>query len=207
MKRSTIVFSHPDSNREGMYVRSPIRPLKKIKNIRMKVNILILFCLALGFASCANNKNHDAETPAAEAAKVYMPVQLNETIMALENSLEEPMLKAEAEIKVRSSNANMAGVAQSAKAMEDSIQLRLDAAKNLSPVGVGGEDFKVVSVRYFEFLKSIYTTYREIAEAKDDNIKMEKAKQMESLMNSQAGVMATLQQAQQKYATDNGFVY
>lgn len=173
----------------------------------MKINILIIFCFALGFASCANNKNHDAETPAAEAGKVYTPVQLNETIMALENSLEEPMLKAEAEIKVRSSNANMAGVAQSAKAMEDSIQLRLDAAKNLSPVGVGGEDFKVVSVRYFEFLKSIYTTYREMAEAKDDNIKMEKAKQMESLMNSQAGVMATLQQAQQKYATDNGFVY
>lgn len=127
--------------------------------------------------------------------------------MALENSLEEPMLKAEAEIKVRSDNGNMQGVAQSAKAMEDSIQLRVDEVKKLTPVGKGGEDFKIVLTRYFEFLKSIYTTYREIAEAPNDNVRAEKGKQMQSIMNAQSSVITTLQQAQQKYAADNGFVY
>lgn len=175
----------------------------------MRKNILLVFSVtAILVAACGNNKNKDGnEEPVAEAGKVYTPVQLNERIIAMENSLEEPMLKAEAEIKVRSGNGNMRGVAQSAKAMEDSIQLRVDEIKKLAPVGVGGEDFKVVSIRYFEFLKSIYTTYREIAEAKDENTKIEKGRQMQSLMNSQADVLSTLQQAQQKYAADNGFAY
>lgn len=170
-------------------------------------NLLIaLFVTSL--ISCGNNKtNKEAEPANAEAGKVYTAVQLNERIMALENSLGEPMLKAEAEIKARSDNNNVAGVIQSAKAMEDSVQLRVDEIKKLSPVGVGGEDYKVVAVRYFEYLKSIYTTYKEIAEAKDDNVKIEKAKQMQSIVASQPAVLANLQQAQQKYAADNGFVY
>ena len=159
------------------------------------------------FFACGNNKENSNEEPTSQAGKVYTPVQLNEGITALENGLEEPMLKAEAEIKVRSGNNNMAGVAQSAKAMEDSIQVRIDAINKMSPVGKGGEDYKIVAARYFEYLKSIYTTYREIAEAKDENGRVEKSNKMQSIMNAQNAVLSNLQQAQQKYAADNGFVY
>lgn len=168
---------------------------------------LILFCFAI-LSSCGNSKTGaEKDTPATDVNQAYTPVQLNEKIMDLENSLAEPMLKAEAEIKARGDNGNIEGVIQSAKAMEDTIQLRLTKLKGLSTVGVGGEDFKTATVRYFEYLKSIYTTYKEIAQAKDDNAKTEKRKQMETILSSQQAVMVNLQQTQQKYAADNGFVY
>ena len=172
-------------------------------------NILLPLCIML-LVSCGNDKgtgNDNNNVPATDAGKVYTPVQLNEKIMAIEASLQEPMLKAEAEIKVRGGNGNIAGVAQSAKAMEDTIQLRLNEVKALSPVGVGGEDYKLVATRYFEHLKSIYTLYKEIAEAKEENIKIDKANQMQTVISAQPAILTNLQLAQQKYAADNGFVY
>lgn len=171
-----------------------------IKNIAFVLAILFLI-------SCNSNTESGNNSTEKNAQKVHTPVQLNERVMALENSLEEPMLKAEAEIKVRSDNGNYDGVIQSAKAMEDTIQLRIDHVKSLDPVGVGGDDFKLISTRYFEYLKSIYTTYREMAEAKTDEARLEKAKQMEAIMKGQADVLGNLQRTQQKYAADNGFVY
>lgn len=174
----------------------------------MMKNFLWMLCMALCI-SCGNNESAENESAAtaAEPGRVYTAVQLNERIVALESSLEEPMLKAEAEIKVRGDKGNLDGVAQSAKAMEDTIQVRIDAVKAFTPVGVGGEDYKTVATRYFEHLKSIYTTYREIAEANNDNTRQEKAQQMQSIISAQPAIMANLQQAQQKYAADNGFVY
>lgn len=173
----------------------------------MMKNFLWMLCMAL-FISCGNNENANKDDAATtQPGKVYTAVQLNERIIALESSLEEPMLKAEAEIKVRGDKGNMGGVAQSAKALEDSIQVRIDEVKNLAPVGVGGEDYKIVAIRYFEHLKSIYTAYKEIAGATNDNTRQQKVQQMQSIISAQPAIMANLQQAQQKYAADNGFVY
>ncbi|MFV0607371.1 MAG: hypothetical protein ACK5NK_16200 [Niabella sp.] len=170
-------------------------------------NIFFLLCIVL-LLSCKNRQTGEPENNNANrAGQVFTPVQLNQKVIDLENSMAEPILKAEAEIKVRSQNGNMEGVVQSAKAIEDSIQLRIDELNKISPVGVNGADFKLIATRYFEYMKSIYTTYKEIALAKDDAEKSAKAKQMESIIKAQADVVSNLQQAQQKYATENGFVY
>lgn len=169
----------------------------------------IFYALALlTLIACNTNKENTGQTEStAVPGQAYTPAQLNERIVALESSLEEPMLKAEAEIKVRGDRGNVEGVKQSAKAMEDSIQLRIDDLKKLSPVGVGGEDFKLVATRYFDYMKEIYTTYRQLAESKSEKEQNEKAKHMTDLMNAQPGVLNNLRAAQQKYAADNGFAY
>lgn len=159
-----------------------------------------LFLISIAFlfvvVSCKSEK----------AKAVATPQQFNEKIVSLEESLEEPLLKAEAEIKVRSEKADFTGMAQSARAMEDTVTKKINEIKNIAAVGKGGEDFKTVAVRYFEYIKSIYTSYKNIAEAKTEEARAEATKKMSDVLNSQPAVLNNLQTSQQKYATDNNFV-
>ena len=162
----------------------------------MKYIIFVSIAFLLVFVSCKSEKNEQAVTPQ----------KFNEKIVLLEESLEEPLLKAEAEIKVRSEKADFTGMAQSAKAMEDTVSKKISEIKKIAAVGKGGEDFKTVAVRYFEYIKSIYTSYRNIAEAKTEEARVEATKKMNDVLNSQPAVLSNLQTSQQKYATDNNFV-
>lgn len=162
----------------------------------MKYIIFVSIAFLLVFVSCKSEKNEQAVTPQ----------KFNEQIVLLEESLEEPLLKAEAEIKVRSEKADFTGMAQSAKAMEDTVSKKISEIKKIAAVGKGGEDFKTVAVRYFEYIKSIYTSYRNIAEAKTEEARVEATKKMNDVLNSQPAVLSNLQTSQQKYATDNNFV-
>ncbi len=162
----------------------------------MKYIIFVSIAFLLVFVSCKSEKNEEAVTPQ----------KFNEKIVLLEESLEEPLLKAEAEIKVRSEKADFTGMAQSAKAMEDTVSKKISEIKKIAAVGKGGEDFKTVAVRYFEYIKSIYTSYRNIAEAKTEEARVEATKKMNDVLNSQPAVLSNLQTSQQKYATDNNFV-
>lgn len=156
---------------------------------------------AIAFVMLFSCKSKTTETgPAPQTAKEY-----NEKIIDLEESLSEPLLKAEAEIKVRGERGDFPAMAQSAKAMEDTVDTRINALKKMEPVGKGGEDFKTVSVRYFEYIKSIYTSYKNIADAKDDAARGKANEEMIKVMNAQTGVMANLKATQDKFAADNAF--
>ncbi|MCH5599606.1 hypothetical protein [Niabella ginsengisoli] len=75
----------------------------------------------------------------------------------------------------------------------------------MDPVGKGGEDFKLVATRYFEYIKSIYTTYKKIGEAKNEQERTKAADEMMNTIGGQEAVMANLQAAQTKFAADNHF--
>lgn len=161
---------------------------------------VIAFCVlsSVVFFSCKSQSSDTGPVPAN-------PKEYSEKIADLEESLAEPLLKAEAEIKVRGDKGDFAGMAQSAKAMEDTVELRIHTLKKIDPVGKGGEDFKTVSVRYFEYIKSIYTSYKNIAEAKDEEAKKVAADKMAAVINAQPGVLTNLKTAQDKFAAENAF--
>ncbi|MFT4094136.1 MAG: hypothetical protein QM640_10900 [Niabella sp.] len=162
----------------------------------------ILLCMIspiILFTSCKTKSTDTGTRPLT--AQEY-----NDKVIDLEESMSEPLLKTEAELKARSDKDDFAGMAQSAKAMEDTVDLRINALKKMDAVGKGGEDFKTVAVRYFEYLKSIYTGYRNIAEAKTDEAKKEASEKMTNILSAQPGVMENLRNTQNKYAADNGFV-
>lgn len=164
----------------------------------MKLLILFAICFSAIFISC---KSKTADT----ATHPLTAQEYNDTIFNLEESMSEPLLKTEAEIKARSDKGDFTGMAQSARAMEDTVDIRINALKKIDAAGKGGADFKTIAVRYFEYIKSIYTGYKNIAEAKTDDTRKEAVDKMTNILNAQPDVMANLKSAQNKYATDNGF--
>ncbi|WP_114791919.1 hypothetical protein U0035_15020 [Niabella yanshanensis] len=164
----------------------------------MKQLFIIAAIAAFAFTACKSKTTETGEAPAT-ASQYY------EKVAELEETMSEPLLTTEAAIKARGDKKDFAGIAQAARAMEDSVDLRINALKKIDPVGKGGADFKIVATRYFEYIKSIYTAYKKIGEAKTEEERMKGADEMTHIINGQAGVMANLQSAQAKFAADNGF--
>ena len=164
----------------------------------MKRLFIIASIAAFSFTACKSKSTETGEAPAT-ASQYY------EKVAELEETMSEPLLTTEAAIKARGDKKDFAGIAQAAGAMEDSVDLRINALKKLEPVGKGGEDFKLIASRYFEYIKSIYTAYKKIGEAKTEEERMKGADEMTNIINGQAAVMANLQSAQAKFAADNGF--
>lgn len=160
----------------------------------MKQSVLVIFSGIMLLLSC---KSETKEQPA------ITPQQFNETLVNIEETMAEPILKTEAEIKVRGDRGDNAALIQSATAMEDTVDAKIAAVKELPAIGKGAEDLKTATERYFEYIKSIYTTYREAGEAKTDEEKKAAAEKMNKIISAQPEVMATLKAVQDKYVADN----
>lgn len=165
----------------------------------MRIFIVPIVIICVAFTACKSNTENPSKTQPVTAQGYY------EKVIDLEETMSEPLLRTEAEIQARSDKSDFDGVAKSAKAMEDTVDTRIRALKRMPPVGKGGEDFKLVAVRYFEYVKSIYTAYKNIGLAKTDDARNEAAKKMQTIINAQPGVMQNLNSIQAKFAGDNNF--
>lgn len=162
----------------------------------MKLPIFLI--LSISMLSCQSKTSDNNHQPLT-AQEYY------QKIVDIEESLSEPLLKTEAEIKARSDKNNFAGMAQSAKAMEDTIDIRINTIKQMNAVGRGAEDFKTITIRYFEYIKSIYTAYKNIGEAKNEQERQAAADKMATIINAQQDVINNLNITQNKFAADNAF--
>lgn len=167
----------------------------------MRPSIVYTFMLLLVITSC-KSKTDDASTPDGRPLTAQ---EYYQKVIDLEETMTEPLLKTEAEVQARSDKGDFDGVAKSAKAMEDTVDVRINKLKKMEPVGNGSDDFKTVAVRYFEYVKSIYTAYKNIGNAKTDVTRKEAGDKMANTINAQQGVMQNLNNAQLKFAADNGF--
>ncbi len=163
----------------------------------MKAWGLLASCFVM-LISCNNSSGDE---------KASTPEQFNDRVYSMEQSLGEPLLKAEAEIRRQQLQGDFKGMTQTANAMEDSVDLRIRAVREMKPLGVGGEDFKTAALRYFEYLKKIYSNYGEIAQAEDVQSKDAAENKMARWLSWQTQVLANLRSAQAKYAADNDFVF
>ena len=68
-----------------------------------------------------------------------------------------------------------------------------------------GEKFKVDVIKYFEFLKSVYGSYKDYGKATTDNERQEEAIKMQTLVARKTEVVETIQSAQKDFAKANGF--
>ena len=165
----------------------------------MKQILIVIAASALIFTACKSDTGKVDAKPAT-ASEFY------ERVAELEETMSEPLLTTEAEIKARGDKQDFEGIVKSAKKMEDTVDVRINAIKNMPPVGHGGEDFKTMAVRYFEFIKSIYTGYRKIGEATTEEDRVKAADEMATIINNQQAVLDNLHIQQERYAANNHFV-
>lgn len=164
--------------------------MKGILTLSLLVSLILVAC-----------KSKTTDTGAAPASAI----EYYNKVVALEETMSEPLLTTEAAIKARSDKNDFEGVARAAKAMEDTVALRINALQEMNAIGKGADDFKVTATRYFEYIKGIYTSYRKIGEAGSEAQRIKAAEQMANTINGQQAVLANLQTAQAKFAADNNF--
>jgi hypothetical protein len=68
-----------------------------------------------------------------------------------------------------------------------------------------GEKFKVDVIKYFEFLKSVYASYKDYGNAATDDARQEEVVKMQQLISKKAEVVKIIQTAQKNFAEANGF--
>jgi hypothetical protein len=74
-----------------------------------------------------------------------------------------------------------------------------------APDATGGEKFKVDVIKYFEYLKGIYGSYKDYANADSDDKRQEEALKMQNLASKKQEVVKIIQIAQKEFAKANGF--
>ena len=67
------------------------------------------------------------------------------------------------------------------------------------------DNFRDASIRYFEFMKSMYTGYKTYARAGSDEARNEELTKLQELLSKKDAAIRDMQTAQKKYADANGF--
>lgn len=157
---------------------------------------LIIISLALFSISCNSTKKESAETP----------LQFSEKIVNAEMALAEPLAKAEQAIRMQADSANYNAMGNTAADAEKLVQVKINEIEKLSASDFkGGDEFKKSAISYFEYVKSIYTTYKNIGKAENEGARLAQTRQMDTILATQKNVITMMQAAQNKFAIENGF--
>ena len=96
-------------------------------------------------------------------------------------------------------------IALAGKKMEQLVDVKLQEIKRSpAPDVKEGNNFKEACVKYFSFIKSMYTGYKEYGRASTGERQEKKNKIIQLAINRQAA-MTEMQTAQKKFADANGF--
>jgi hypothetical protein len=97
-------------------------------------------------------------------------------------------------------------IALVSRKMEVSVQNAMDHLDNLPvPDAKEADAFKAGFMKYFRFMKSVYTGYRKVAEAKTEEERNKYLAEVQLIPAKRLEVQNEIKAVQQKYADANGF--
>ena len=146
--------------------------------------------LVTGMASCSNKK----------AAFDY-----SQDIVAKERSLTEAINKTEDEVERFATAQQFDSVAAVATRMENLVQSKIDDIEKMKvPKAKKADEFRSAALKYFKYIKQIYTAYKEVGMASADD-RMKKVEEMQEIATKKDDAIRDMQTAQRAYADANGF--
>jgi uncharacterized protein YcfL len=156
----------------------------------MQKNIISLVVVFVLLVSC---KSNDA-------------FKYSQAFVAGENSLSTNIEYTENSVEKYIADEHYDSIAIVSEKMEMQIDSLVKVFK-AKPASTGklGEKFKVDGIKYFEFFKAIYASYKDYGKASSEanrNIAVEK---MQSLIAKKEDVIKLVQQSQKEFAEANGF--
>jgi hypothetical protein len=80
-----------------------------------------------------------------------------------------------------------------------------EIAKKPAPAVKQGENFKKAALHYFDFMKSIYTSYKNYGLQNSPEGRQIQLQIMTMIINNEDKMIAEMQKAQKIFAKDNGF--
>ena len=92
------------------------------------------------------------------------------------------------------------------ESMEKRVQEKIDEIeKTPAPDAKGGAEFKAASLKYFRYIKSLYSGYKKLGAAPTDDERQQALNELRDIVNRKTEVLQEMQNAQEKFATENKF--
>ena len=133
-------------------------------------------------------------------------LKYSQTIVKLERSLMTDIEQTENKVEQFANEQNYDSIIAVADRMEKIIDGKLQEVTTLpAPKAKEAENFKQASIRYFSYLKSIYTSYKKFGLAQSDDARQREMENLQEIVARKSEAVNEMQSAQKKYADANGF--
>lgn len=138
--------------------------------------------------------------------KSKIAMDYNEMIVTKQKSLGKSMDEAAPLLKNYFASYQYDSIASVSARMETRIDSIIkDIAKKPAPHAKQGENFKKAALHYFDYMKSIYTSYKNYGLQNSPEGRQIQLQIMSMIINNEDKMIAQMQQAQKIFAKDNGF--
>jgi len=130
----------------------------------------------------------------------------SEEIVKKEQSLSADITTTEEKVKAFLAKEQYDSIAAAASRMENLVEVKLTEVKDLpAPDLKEAPAFKDAAIKYFRFIKSMYTGYREFGTASTAEAREIEMDKLRSLVLLKTDAISSMQRAQRKFAEANGF--
>jgi hypothetical protein len=142
----------------------------------------------------------------AIGCKSKMALDYNDMIAQNQQSLAKSMDQTEPQLKDYFANHQYDSIAAVSTRMETKIDSIIrDIQQKAVPNVKQGTNFKKAALNYFEYMKTIYTSYKNYGNETTPEGRIIGLQVISRVTNEEDKVIADMQQAQRIFAKDNGF--
>lgn len=158
----------------------------------MGKNLFFAAILVAGLAACKSG---------SKSAFNY-----SQDIVAKERSLTADITETENMVEKFAGAQQFDSVAAVSARMENKVQQKIDEISAMKvPDAKEADNFREAALKYFKYIKRIYTAYKAVGEAPTPEERQKLAEDMQEVAGKKQEVIDDMQKAQKKYAEANGF--
>ena len=140
------------------------------------------------------------------ACKSKSAYNYSQNLVALEKSLSLIINPAEEKMGAYVAAEQFDSIAIAGTDLENQVQKKIDEINAIPiPKAKEADNFKAAMLRYFTFIKSLYTGYKNYGMAKTDEERQQIAIDQQKLVAEKPAVINEIQRVQKNYAEANGF--
>lgn len=142
----------------------------------------------------------------AAGCKSKAAFNYSQKLVEIENSIIPDIQDTENRVGKFFSNEQYDSAKAASQHMEDKIDSKIKEVEKMdAPKVAEADNFKKAYLKYFAYLKSIYTTYRLYAEETDIAKRESLRQKIINIETEKHGAIAEVQKVQAKFAKANGF--
>ena len=131
----------------------------------------------------------------------------SEAIVRMERELSADIAEADQKLLAYMDAKKSDSAVMISKHMEALAEDKLNEVEKLKAPPVNeGDNFKKSAVRYFTYIKSIYTAFRRFTMAATDSEKEKERKKLAKIIGEKKEITKAMQEAQRKFALANNFL-
>ena len=131
----------------------------------------------------------------------------SEAIVRMETELSADIAEADDKLIEYVSAQKLDSAVIMSSQMEDLAEGKLKEVENMKvPKVKEGENFRKSAIRYFTYIKSIYTTFKKFTMAATNKEREKERKKLAKIIDDKNEITKDMQEAQRKFAAANNFI-